>query len=676
MPVTRRNDAVNFFDVVGDRLKNAVSNLLEDRFGGTLSHINTLSTDQDNPLSRGSDRLGTVVEPQRIKFSAEGQPPEQMEASASAILLAETGQVKANSVHSKTNEGQEVLPVVQDELERSIFLQTQALKESPNVSETVTQGIEGATNTVTDISPTEEGSKIISQFQILKQQLQEKNHEILCLKDCLWKISHPVPEDKQDTDAMSVVSYIVSDLVDKAAFFGEHQKPSELLEGIVDMKAAVQNLQSVVDRKPVEVSSPQQPVKRKRGRPPKTNKTPKVQSSSVPKAKKPRIEAALNETVIKVEPKGPWEEDTGPVGSIDDCEEGEPIRTTRLRRRSRTRKLSEESGEDTQKEVVRSTLFDNQTLYNIPLVEDMDEGNDSDGMGALSDLSDQEFDPAAEEEDLEEKPRRRRRRKPGRPRKSAGYVSKVKKPHARKIRHVCKICDRSFYHGRPFKRHLLSYGKGRCSCRKCREVYFNHATFLHHECSHEKPRFQRRICRLCSENFASAKSLTQHQREVHGIKTAASMHNCKFCDKEFELRKVMYDHYCEEHAEGQLVCRRCGDFFIDQPALDAHTVNEHPNDKEWSCEACGGNFHRKSQYEAHLEGQNKNQCIICNQLFCTKKMLEKHNKNIHGIKLPDDPEQEAKFSCDDCGKTFQRQRQLDIHMRIHTGRVYLCIGTS
>ena len=46
-------------------------------------------------------------------------------------------------------------------------------------------------------------------------------------------------------------------------------------------------------------------------------------------------------------------------------------------------------------------------------------------------------------------------------------------------------------------------------------------------------------------------------------------------------------------------------------------------------------------------------------------MLLKHVRDVHGIKVA---VEEKKHVCEQCGRAFHRPGQLDIHMRVHTGK--------
>ena len=234
---------------------------------------------------------------------------------------------------------------------------------------------------------------------------------------------------------------------------------------------------------------------------------------------------------------------------------------------------------------------------------------------------------------------------------------------AMSARHKCEICRAAFSHGRPFKRHLLKHGEGDVSCQRCHDEFQNYALFLHHQCRGDPAsRLRRGIeqkCTLCAEMFHNRKKLQHHMNVVHNRKLDPVFF-CEYCNKGFVKQASLYVHY-KQHADGQHVCTKCGRFFEDEKVFAMHE-NTHAGCGKYTCKKCEETFTRRQQYMQHLDGHKKYDCLMCGQKFSTNKMLELHNKNIHGIELKTNM-----YGCDYCGKKYPRPGLLELHLRTHTG---------
>jgi hypothetical protein len=232
------------------------------------------------------------------------------------------------------------------------------------------------------------------------------------------------------------------------------------------------------------------------------------------------------------------------------------------------------------------------------------------------------------------------------------------------IVHKCQECGEMFTHGRPFKRHLLSHAVSQypLSCRRCKVVFEAFILFKHHKCQHTTREL---ACNQCQTKCPNDKRLLRHMHLKHGKVESEPQHFCKFCNKGFRRKLTLYKHY-KEHASGKFVCLRCGEFIQDKETYYEH-ITKHDRDAEYMCEKCGIGFSKMQLYKKHMKAHERFECPECNMTFPSRKAQFRHNRLIHAAQFGD--LSSKRYRCDICPKSFPRPGLLDLHKRIHTGKL-------
>ena len=167
-------------------------------------------------------------------------------------------------------------------------------------------------------------------------------------------------------------------------------------------------------------------------------------------------------------------------------------------------------------------------------------------------------------------------------------------------------------------------------------------------------------------------------------------HVCKHCDEVFQQRKELERHIVDHSIEKRshtskkpYISQECGRSFLSKKLLRYHTKS-HTN-KSFVCCHCGKNCRKKYALEKHMRIHTMkwtHRCELCDKGFVLKSLLdshmivhdrsefrENHQLNCHMRKAYVD----TKFACEHCGRIFNTEGYLRVHLGIHAGiKPYVC----
>ena len=185
------------------------------------------------------------------------------------------------------------------------------------------------------------------------------------------------------------------------------------------------------------------------------------------------------------------------------------------------------------------------------------------------------------------------------------------------------------------------------ACQKCGKDFPSFKELLGHMYQHEIAV----SCEICGKTVSSV-NLKRHL-ETHSSEDSIECDKCK----RFLRPNTFSKHKCfREQEPPKVVCTICGILVVN---LKGHVKNVHNSDaKKVQCPICGKSFKGKLHIKIHMVSHEEKQaCPICG---INVRNVKDHIKAVH---TEDD---KKPFQCQDCGKGFIKDDQLQRHrINIH-----------
>ncbi|XP_037619343.1 mucin-3A [Sebastes umbrosus] len=154
---------------------------------------------------------------------------------------------------------------------------------------------------------------------------------------------------------------------------------------------------------------------------------------------------------------------------------------------------------------------------------------------------------------------------------------------------------------------------------------------------------------------------------VAALESHVSLHagrrpfSCTLCGKRFPDSKGLKRHG-RVHRNGRIhICPQCGKGFVYRFGLTKHLLMVHRRIKPFICQICNKGFFTKRDVEAHIRMHTGEKPFHCN--LCDKKFARRVELNVH-LRWHNG---EKRHWCPFCGKGFLDFNNLKRHKYIHTG---------
>lgn len=399
-------------------------------------------------------------------------------------------------------------------------------------------------------------------------------------------------------------------------------------------------------------------LKRKRGRPRKSDSSEKKQLALLPETNGKRYSlrgVRIAESIMNAE-KGI----DGDINSLEDHSEGGNQVNKSIGRMDKDLNHVEENEDDLKTTLGAGAEEYEHGLYqhSLPLQECSDgsfkdptyDGRISDKQQSKSDELDDESDDSISDS-----------------RQNTNYCQQCRKTYKNfqtlrnHIKYVhktsgqqnqCKLCPAKFKHKSVLKQHIDEIHNKKISftCAVCKKGFARRNQYNRHMLCHSEDKSKRLKCPHCEKGFSYKYNLTRHVELVH--KPSTESFHCSYCGKGFNLKAAMVSHVQQVHFNiypFQCSVDDCKMGFSRQSHLFEHMQQSHAD------VAFKPEQYTRGRFKYGRTDEDLFFCSHCRISFCYKAKLVEHMHFAHNNAFP--------FVCSECSQGFVEKTYLLHHLK-------------
>ncbi|KAG4077362.1 hypothetical protein HA402_009763 [Bradysia odoriphaga] len=213
-------------------------------------------------------------------------------------------------------------------------------------------------------------------------------------------------------------------------------------------------------------------------------------------------------------------------------------------------------------------------------------------------------------------------------------------------------------------------------------------------------------CYFCHKTFKTAGKLTYHFTCCHSIQKPSKStvkrtiklpspepprsYECYLCHKSMKTVGHLVYHYNLYHTIGKTpTCILCGKWINDGSNMVRH-LNSHLDEKEYRCDICHAGLKTQKGLKKHSQSHSdpnvkKFKCSKCPKVFITKIQFKAHlelhkrpalslSEKLDSLinKRKEQTTKDGKYKCDICATQFDKESELNAHLKVHNENKLLC----
>ena len=267
-----------------------------------------------------------------------------------------------------------------------------------------------------------------------------------------------------------------------------------------------------------------------------------------------------------------------------------------------------------------------------------------------------------------------------------------RKEHKTKKELVCSLCNLGFRYASSLNVHKRYHrGERQFKCDQCPKEFILNCELLRHKRNHTGQNMK--LCDFCGKVFSShylkthvvlcEKKAMENPQQLEDARIAMLdfqiEYTCDFCNLTVKGKSFLETHIRRTHLKKQVINHQkvfqcnfpdCDKKFQQRYNMVIHK-RLHTNKSSFPCDKCNRVFIKEALLAKHQNSSachgNLVSCSLCEKLFRSKEIMEKHYdlKHVQKEKKVPEPKIPLEFFCEFCGKRITSRPGLQKHLLVY-----------